>query len=88
MTFGNNDCKYHFNAPPESDSLEFYSYIFDLWFNKHIPNRKYAEQVKETFLNGGYYRVDIDKNLSILSVNTLPYNTHAVPELIYKSSED
>ena len=30
--FGNNDNKYHDNPQPLEDDQEFYSYIYDLWF--------------------------------------------------------
>jgi len=82
MTFGNNDCKYHDNSPPEDEKNEFYSFIYKLWFENHSPNHPYAAAAKETFLNGGYYRADVSKDVSILSINTLPYNKSAIPELI------
>jgi acyl-ACP thioesterase len=60
MTFGNNDCKYHDSGPFQKEKQEFYGFIFDLWFNNHTPNQKYASVVKDTFMNGGYYKIDID----------------------------
>jgi hypothetical protein len=82
MTFGNNDCKYHNNSPKESEREEFYSYIYNLWFENHPANRPYAAAAKDTFMNGGYYRADVSDKITILSLNTLPYNTDAIPELI------
>jgi hypothetical protein len=29
--------------------------------------------IKSTFLNGGYYRVDLDAKLSVLALNTVMY---------------
>ena len=50
--------------------------MYELWFenDNHIPNQKYAAQVKDTFINGGYYKVDLDKDnkkVSVLALNTL-----------------
>ena len=88
MTFGNNDCKYHDNAPPEAERKEFYSFIYKLWFENHAPNHKYAASAKATLMNGGYYRADISDDVSILSLNTLAYNKDALPELIGLSASD
>lgn len=46
MTFGNNDCKYHNQPTPENDKAEFYSYMYNLWFEDHIPNRPFGPSVK------------------------------------------
>ena len=88
MTFGNNDCKYHDNAPPEDERVEFYTFIFDLWFKNHKANIPYAKDVKQTFLNGGYYKVDINDKVSILSYNSLAYNKDAISPLIGQSAAD
>jgi hypothetical protein len=48
--------------------------MFTLWFENHIPNQKYAAEVKETFLNGGYYKIDVSSNLTLVAFNTLEYN--------------
>lgn len=88
MTFGNNDCKYHDNGPPEDERNEFYSFIYKLWFENHPGNKLYAAAAKDTFLNGGYFKADITDDLSILSINTMPYNKDALPELIGQSAND
>ena len=76
-TLGNNDCKYHYQGLNLEDRDEFYSSLFDSWFgilpkNSELPN---LNQIKETFLYGGYYRVDIDSKLSVLATNTLYFNS-------------
>jgi hypothetical protein len=88
MTFGNNDCRYHDNAPPEAEKNEFYSFIYNLWFVNHTPNRPFATAAKETMMNGGYYRADISDDVSILELNTMAYNKDALPELIGQSATD
>jgi hypothetical protein len=88
MTFGNNDCRYHDNAPPEAEKTEYYSFIYKLWFENHTPNKPFAAAAKETLLNGGYYRADISSDVSILELNTMAYNTDALPELIGQSAAD
>ena len=32
MTFGNNDCKYHNDAPHNGEKQDFYNFMYDLWF--------------------------------------------------------
>ena len=33
-TFGNNDGRYHDEAIDESDKVDYYNFVFDLWLNK------------------------------------------------------
>ena len=78
--FGNNDSKYHDNPIPDDDAPFFYDYIFNLWFKllpgnrKQIPEDKIKE-IKRTFEIGGFYRVDLNDNVSVLSLNTLYYDS-------------
>lgn len=75
-SFGNNDFKYHYNSPDEDHKTEFYSYIFDLWFtNMTSKNRNLSnlEDIKASFLKGGYYRVDITDTISALALNTIMF---------------
>lgn len=72
---GNNDAKYHYQTPREDD-IAFFSFLYDLWFVQHPANTMFASPtLKKTFEKGGYYRVDITDTLSLLSLNTLPWNT-------------
>ena len=71
MTFGNNDCKHHDNAPFKAEKEEFYDFMFNLWFNLHPANQKFARSTEETFKNGGYFKIEVTDKLSVLSMNTL-----------------
>lgn len=75
-TLGNNDWKYHYQSPYESTKYEFYSLMFDNWFAKHPRNSQLPnlDQIRTTFLNGGYYRVDLSPKVSFLGLNTLMFN--------------
>ena len=68
LVVGNND-GYHSQAVPESQKADFYSWLKDDWFGKLTGNAKFADKIGETFMAGGYYRVDVTKNLSVLSFN-------------------
>lgn len=75
-SFGNNDPKYHYLGLNNDDKEEYYSALYHAWFetipkNSKLPNLK---DIKQSFMNGGYYRVDIDSKLTILSTNTLYWN--------------
>jgi hypothetical protein len=39
LSFGNNDCKHHDNAPFKAEKAEYYDFIFNLWFNNHPGNK-------------------------------------------------
>ena len=88
LSFGNNDCKWHDNAAFQEEKNEFYSYMFDLWFSKHPANRKYADAARDTYVNGGYFRIDFDEQNSLLSLNTLMYNSDAVASEVGQEAED
>ena len=73
-SLGNNDGKYHYQTPREDD-IKFFQFLYDLWFVQHPGNAMFASPaLKRTFEKGGYYRVDITDTLSLLSLNTLPWN--------------
>ena len=78
--FGNNDSKYHDNPIPDDDAPFFYTYVFNLWFKLLPGNANYftKEQLKaifKTFEIGGYYRVDMSDKISVLSINTVYYDS-------------
>ena len=33
-----------------------------------------SQELHDTFINGGYYRINLTDKLSLLSLNTLPWN--------------
>lgn len=78
--FGNNDSEYHDNPIPKDDAFFFYDYIFNLWFRTLPPNvlqlsTVEKEAIYDTFINGGYYRIDLTDSVSILAMNTLYYDS-------------
>ena len=74
-TFGNNDFDLDDEPANETQKREFYSQIFRYWFQDHPTNARVMNlnEVWRTFLNGGYYRVDLDSKLSVLALNTVMY---------------
>ena len=75
-TLGNNDWLYHYQTPSESNKTEFFTRLHDLWFShQHIKPADNA-----TFLNGGYYRMDVAPGLAVLALNTLMWNVKVEPE--------
>ena len=78
--FGNNDSKYHDAPIPDEDAPFFYTYVFNLWF-KLLPgniknlSRDQIDEITKTFDIGGYYRVDLNDKISVLSINTLYYDS-------------
>ena len=77
--FGNNDSKYHDNPIPDEDRDFFYNYTYNLWFKLLPGNHKglskaQKQRIQDTFMTGGYYRVDLpDSKISLLAMNFLYY---------------
>lgn len=74
-TFGNNDFDLDDEPANETSKAEFYGRIFKMWFEDHPHNKQNMNltSINETFMHGGYYRVDINKKLSVLALNTVMY---------------
>jgi hypothetical protein len=55
---------------------EFYSYIMKLWFEGHPVNARNfdIDKIRETFMKGGYYRVDITEKLSVIGMNSVAFS--------------
>jgi hypothetical protein len=74
-TFGNND--FDLDDEPANDTTknEFYTRIFKMWFEDHPKNKATLNLtgMLPTFLDGGYYRVDLSPKLSVLALNTVMY---------------
>jgi hypothetical protein len=75
-SIGNNDPKYHYQGIDPEDKADFYGTFFQHWFSEHPRNSRLPElaSVKQTFMFGGYYRVDLDDKLAFLALNTLYLN--------------
>ncbi len=74
-TFGNNDFDIDDEPANETSKAEFYGRMFSMWFEKNPTNaaRMNLTMMRPTFMHGGYYRVDINRNLSVLALNTVMY---------------
>jgi len=72
-TFGNNDGRYHDEAIDEENKADYYSFIYDLWFNQLPGNANLANltEIKETVSAAGYYRADITPQVTLLSLNSM-----------------
>lgn len=62
--------------------------MFDLWFNNLPANAKYASAVHDTFMDGGYYKIDANEKLSFLAFNSLEYNLDQVASQIGPEAEN
>jgi len=70
---GNNDLKFNYQVPRYDEKAEFYEFLFKIWFEEHEPNRnlKNFDEIKRTFLSGGFYKVDMENNLRVIVLNTM-----------------
>jgi hypothetical protein len=86
-TFGNNDYIFHYQAPNLAFKRHFYQSVYDLWFKSVPANAALVNaETHSTFLNGGYYSYLLSENVTVLSMNTLIFNSRDI--LIEKESVD
>jgi hypothetical protein len=81
-TLGNNDYKYHYQFPTQDKKDEYLNLLYNTWFERHPKNKELFKDAKisETFLNAGYYRVDLTPKLSFLGLNTVLYSVKCHPD--------
>ena len=77
---GNNDSEFHDNPIPNNDSFFFYDYLYNLWFrfmpgNVNSLTDDQKSDIYDSFVKGGYYRVDLNDKLSVISMNTLFFDS-------------
>jgi len=68
---GNHDNKYANEATTADEKDNYYNMLYDAWFTNMKGNVGLlkSEELKRTFLDGGFYRVDLTKNLVILALD-------------------
>ena len=69
-SIGNNDVLNYYKTPNEDKKALFYGDLYDIWF----ANTAQAG-VQNTFMQGGFYRVDLAEGISVLSINSILLNT-------------
>ena len=68
---GNNDCEYHYQPPNYGpNEEEYYNTSFREWFTSHKPNQRFSKKIWSTFKKGGYYRVEINEELTVITLNS------------------
>jgi Calcineurin-like phosphoesterase len=73
---GNNDNEFHYEVPLENEKGKWYDFLYGLWFeeSQSLAIQQNLASIKETFINGGYYKVDVNEQLSVIALNTLYYS--------------
>ena len=78
-TIGNNDVPQHYKAVDPDLDLEYYQDFFKSFFTNHKANRERIDtlpNILATIQKGGWYNLDITPNLTIISLNTLWYDSY------------
>lgn len=76
-TLGNNDFIYHYQSPFAEQRDDFFTFLWQNWFEAQpqMANRADLPQIKDTFMQGGgYYKVKLNQNITVLALNTLMFN--------------
>lgn len=60
--------------------------MYNLWFDQLAGNKLKLSQdkkdrIRDSFTQGGYYRLDLDEKVTILTLNTLFYDSQRSIEL-------
>lgn len=73
---GNNDNELHYEVPGVKEKGRWYDFLYELWFEESQSEliQQNLGLIKETFFNGGYYRIDINGQLSVVALNTLYFS--------------
>lgn len=74
---GNNDAKWHYQFPlTQDESDEYYGFLYDLWFNQMPTNNNYTkkDEIKETFIKGGYFTYEYSEDLTFMVINSLYFS--------------
>lgn len=81
-TQGNNDDKYHYQPSVGDYATSYYELYFNYYFEQHPANARLADlaSIKETFVQGAYFKAQIDAHLYAISLNTLAYNVEDVSD--------
>ena len=76
-SIGNNDVMWHYQAPNSTYKAEYYSDLYEIFFENVPANSAYPKlnEISDTFHNGGYYRYEITEDLIFLSINSIYFNS-------------
>ena len=85
-SFGNTDLASIDHPVSDEEHLDFHEKIFNLWFEELPGNaanlkKEQVETIRDSFDQGGYYRVDLTDKISLLSINTLYYTSSRTHEM-------
>ena len=87
-TLGNNDTKYHYQPAFGSNKEDFYEFFDSAWFLNHSGTKeKFSNEdlknIKSSIKSGGWYRADlVPGKLSLLAIDSLPFNTQNKQDVI------
>jgi hypothetical protein len=76
-TIGNNDVKYHYQAPKAADKASYYGDLYSIFFTNVPANAKYSKigELQTSFMESGSYIYDISDTLSFLGINSIYFNS-------------
>ena len=78
---GNNDGLYHNYAVDAADATQFYSDLWQIWFEEVPGNAPFKNDatISSDFHAGGYYAINIIDDLTIFGLNGLyPFHKNAL----------
>ena len=60
---------------------DFQNFLYETFFVDHPGNYWLAENMKSQIIDGSYYKYNLNDNIVVLALNTLPYNSAQDKEL-------
>lgn len=88
---GNNDAVHHYQAPNGTWKDIFYGDLYNIWFKDYEPNhngdKTKLAAIEKSFKHGGYYRFDVNNELTILTLNSLFMTPRNVQDLTTEADQ-
>ena len=73
-SIGNNDVEMHYQHPAIDKKEAYYADLYAIWFTEVQANHGFKDTVKDTFMEGGYYAVDLTESVKLISLNSIMFS--------------
>ena len=85
---GNHDDPHVWQAPDADTKEDYYGWLWKSWFEDIPANKQLLTgDIYNSFMKGGYYRVDIDDTLSVLVLNSIYWNDFETDPSMFEAKE-
>jgi hypothetical protein len=90
LNIGNNDVLVHYSAPRIAEKAMYYGDLKQMLFLDIPQNDKWRTMygdVETTMMDGGYYKYNISRDLSVLVINSIYFSIKNTEDLATATSQ-